>query len=76
MAFKSKNINHFSVRGFLAAIMHPFMTSLTDAPGAFTLGDSYNDVEDWHTLLLNNELSSQCELECMAALEQYDCILQ
>ncbi|KAG1788346.1 uncharacterized protein HD556DRAFT_1404066 [Suillus plorans] len=63
MAFKSKSVKRFSVRGFLAAILHPFMTSPTDAPGVFTLGDSYNNVGDWHTLLLNNELSSQCELE-------------
>ncbi|KAG2741780.1 hypothetical protein P692DRAFT_20786426, partial [Suillus brevipes Sb2] len=65
MAFKSKSVQRFSVRGFLAAILHPFMTSPTDAPGAFTLGDSNNDVGDWHTLLLNNELSSRCELERM-----------
>ncbi|KAG2138019.1 hypothetical protein DEU56DRAFT_912644 [Suillus clintonianus] len=65
MAFKSKSVKRFSIRGFLAAILHPFMTSPTDAPGVFTLGDSYNDVGDWHTLLLNNELSSQCELERM-----------
>ncbi|KAG2138582.1 uncharacterized protein EDB93DRAFT_1164817 [Suillus bovinus] len=65
MAFKSKSVKRFSVRGFLAAILHPFMTSPTDAPGVFTSNDSYNDVRDWHTLLLNNELSSQCELERM-----------
>ncbi|KAG1781753.1 hypothetical protein EV702DRAFT_1073179 [Suillus placidus] len=65
MAFKSKSVKRFSVRGFLAAILHPFMTSPTDAPGVFTLGESYNNVGDWHTLLLNNELSSQCELERM-----------
>ncbi|KAG1832858.1 hypothetical protein DFJ58DRAFT_736261 [Suillus subalutaceus] len=65
MAFKSKSVKRFSVRGFLAAILHPFMTSPTDAPGVFTLGDSCNNVGDWHTLLLNNELSSQCELEHM-----------
>ncbi|KAG1766225.1 hypothetical protein EV702DRAFT_1257146 [Suillus placidus] len=65
MAFKRKSVKRFSVRGFLAAILHPFMTSPTDIPGVFTLGDSYNNVGDWHTLLLNNELSSQCELERM-----------
>ncbi|KAG1729015.1 hypothetical protein EDB19DRAFT_1642220 [Suillus lakei] len=65
MSFKSKSVKRFSIRGFLAAILHPFMTSPTDAPGVFTLGDSCNDVGDWHTLLLNNELSSQCELEHM-----------
>ncbi|KAG1841370.1 hypothetical protein C8R48DRAFT_739156 [Suillus tomentosus] len=63
MAFKSKTVKRFSIRGFLAAILHPFMTSPTDAPGVFNLGDNYSDVGDWHTLLLNNELSSQCELE-------------
>ncbi|KAG1742033.1 hypothetical protein EDB19DRAFT_1703698 [Suillus lakei] len=69
MAFKSKSVKHgtnrFSVRGFLAAILHPFMASPTDAPGVFTSGDSQNDVGQWNTLLLNNELSSQCQLERM-----------
>jgi hypothetical protein len=55
--------NRFSIRGFLAAIFHPFMDSPSDAPGVFTASDSKNDVRQWQMLLLGNELSSQCQLE-------------
>lgn len=65
MAFKSKSVKRFSVRGFLAAILHPFMSSPTDAPGVFTLGESRHLVGDWHSVLMTSELSSQCELERM-----------
>ncbi|KAG1871554.1 hypothetical protein F4604DRAFT_1770311 [Suillus subluteus] len=65
MSFKGfkYGTNRFSVRGFLAAIFRPFMNSPSDAPGVFTSGDSKNDVGQWQTLLLGNDLSSQCQLE-------------
>ncbi|KAG2036839.1 hypothetical protein BDR03DRAFT_958462 [Suillus americanus] len=65
MSFKGfkYGTNRFSVRGFLAAIFRPSMSSPSDAPGVFTSGDSKNDVGQWQTLLLGNDLSSQCQLE-------------
>ncbi|KAG1776692.1 hypothetical protein EV702DRAFT_1108603 [Suillus placidus] len=65
MAFKGSKYgtDHFSIRGFLAAIFRPFMSYPSDAPGVFTSGTSENGVEQWNTLVLNNEVSSQCQLE-------------
>ncbi|KAG1889665.1 uncharacterized protein F5891DRAFT_138778 [Suillus fuscotomentosus] len=65
MSFKSfkYGTNRSSIRGFLAAVFRPFMSSPSDAPPVFTSGDSKNDVEQWHMLILGNELSSQCQLE-------------
>ncbi|KAG2095094.1 uncharacterized protein F5147DRAFT_718740 [Suillus discolor] len=65
MSFKSfkYGTNRSSIRGFLAAVFRPFMSSPSDAPGVFTSGDSKNDVGQWQMLLLGNELSSQCQLE-------------
>lgn len=65
MAFKGSKYgtNHFSIRGFLAAIFRPFMSYPSDAPGVFTSGTSENGVEQWNTLVSNNEISSQCQLE-------------
>ncbi|KAG1828697.1 hypothetical protein EV424DRAFT_1317991 [Suillus variegatus] len=67
MAFKSKSVKRFSVRNFLAAILHPFMSSPTDAPGVFTPAGkpSHIDVGLWHSLLFTSELSAQCKLERM-----------
>ncbi|KAG1789341.1 hypothetical protein EV424DRAFT_1462361 [Suillus variegatus] len=65
MSFKSfkYGTNRSSIRGFLAAVFRPFMSSPSDAPGVFTSGHSKNDVGQWQTLVLSNELSSQCQLE-------------
>ncbi|KAG1722997.1 hypothetical protein EDD22DRAFT_1054541 [Suillus occidentalis] len=68
MAFKSKSktVKRFSIRNFLAAILHPFMSSPTDAPGVFTPGaPSHIDVGLWHSLLFTSELSARCKLERM-----------
>ncbi|KAG2057364.1 hypothetical protein BDR06DRAFT_969540 [Suillus hirtellus] len=65
MSFKSfkYGTNRSSIRGFLAAVFRPFMSSPSDAPPVFTSGDTKIDVEQWHMLILGNELSSQCQLE-------------
>ncbi|KAG1785450.1 uncharacterized protein HD556DRAFT_1458469 [Suillus plorans] len=67
MAFKSKSVKRFSIRNFLAAILHPFMSSPTDAPGVFTPAGkpSHIDVGLWHSLLFTSELSAQCKLKRM-----------
>ncbi|KAG1834964.1 hypothetical protein DFJ58DRAFT_821114 [Suillus subalutaceus] len=65
MAFKSKSVKRFSVRNFLATILHAFMSSPTDLPGVFTQGDTRTPVGDWHSVLMTSELSSQCDLERM-----------
>ncbi|KAG1808862.1 uncharacterized protein BJ212DRAFT_1484718 [Suillus subaureus] len=65
MSFKGfkYGTNRFSVRGFLAAIFHPFMNCPSDVPGVFTSGDTKIDVAQWQTILLGSDLSSRCELE-------------
>lgn len=65
MAFKSKSVKRFSVRNFLATILHAFMSSPTDLPGVFTQGETRTPVGDWHSVLMTSELSSQCDLERM-----------
>ncbi|KIK31494.1 hypothetical protein CY34DRAFT_103205, partial [Suillus luteus UH-Slu-Lm8-n1] len=65
MAFKSKSVKRFSVRNFLATILHAFMSSPTVLPGVFTQGDTRTPVGDWHSVLMTSELSSQCDLERM-----------
>ncbi|KAG1761142.1 hypothetical protein EDD22DRAFT_780235 [Suillus occidentalis] len=65
MAIKSKSVKHFSVRNFLATILHAFMATPTDLPGVFTQGDTRTPVGDWHSVLMTSELSSQCNLERM-----------
>ncbi|KIK36944.1 hypothetical protein CY34DRAFT_16036 [Suillus luteus UH-Slu-Lm8-n1] len=55
MAFKSKSVKRFSVRNFLATILHAFMSSPTDLPGAFTQGDTRTPVGDWHSVLTSHE---------------------
>ncbi|KAG2064124.1 hypothetical protein BDR04DRAFT_1110556, partial [Suillus decipiens] len=55
--------NRFSIRGFLAAIFHPIMSSPCDAPGVFVPNEAQFSVTDWRTVISNNELSKQCQLE-------------
>ncbi|KAG2156232.1 hypothetical protein DEU56DRAFT_897264 [Suillus clintonianus] len=57
--------NRFSIRGFLAAISRLFMAIPSDAPGVFTAGGSKNEVETWHVIVSNSDLSSQCQLDKM-----------
>ncbi|KAG2068451.1 acid protease [Suillus decipiens] len=55
--------NRFSIRGFLAAIFHPIMSSPCDVPGVFIKSNSRYSVEDWQAVISGNEVSSQCQLE-------------
>ncbi|KAG2115623.1 hypothetical protein DEU56DRAFT_895932 [Suillus clintonianus] len=57
--------NRFSIRGLLAAISRLFKKTPSDAQGVFTLGVSKNDVGTWQIIILNNDISSRCQLDRM-----------